>query len=188
MPGKPIRRVVTGTTPDGRAVIASDERIAPDTIAMMPGAGFANIWGGDEPPTLPATGEKPHYVTWFPPATGYRVEQITIPPAATPAPHGIDMKEAAADMERKLPGLLDHMDPKHPGMHQTDTIDFVYVISGRCLVELDGGASIDLNTGDLLVQNGTRHAWRVPYDEPCTVLSISIGATVNAPTPKAPAT
>ena len=28
----------------------------------------------------------------------------------------------------------------------------------------------------VVVQNGVRHAWRVPYDEPCTVLSISLGA------------
>lgn len=71
------------------------------------------------------------------------------------------------------------MDPKHPGMHRTDTIDVVYVMSGRCVVELEGGETTELGPGDILIQNGTRHAWRVPYDEPCTVLSISGGAARN---------
>jgi hypothetical protein len=30
--------------------------------------------------------------------------------------------------------------------------------------------------GDIVIQNGTRHPWRVPYDDPCTVLSIRLGA------------
>ena len=183
MAGAPIRRVVTGTTSEGKAIIASDEVIEGETIAMMPGAAFAGIWGSDTPPVLPTTGNEPAHTSWFPPATGYRVQQIVIPPSATPPPPGVDMAEAAAEAERKLPGLLAHMDPKHPGMHKTETIDFVYVMSGRCVVELEGGATTKLGPGDILIQNGTRHAWRVPYDEPCTVLSISIGApATDAPT------
>lgn len=179
MSGLKIRRVVTGTSPDGKAMIASDTVLESDGIAMMPGAGFVSIWGADGPQTLPTSGAKPDYSTWFPPAAGYRVEQITIPPSSTPPTPGLDMAEAAAEMNRKLPGLLEHMDPKHPGMHRTDTIDVVYVMSGRCVVELEGGETTDLGPGDILIQNGTRHAWRVPYDEPCTVLSISVGAARN---------
>ncbi|MCB1489398.1 MAG: cupin domain-containing protein [Bauldia sp.] len=177
MAGRTIRRVVTGTTAEGRTAFVSDTVLETDTIAMMPDAGFTGIWGADTPPTLPTDGTKPDYGTWFPPAAGYRVEMITIPPASTPAPADLDTAAAAAEMEKKLPGLLGHMDPHHPGMHQTDTIDFVYVTSGRCVVELDSGDRTELGPGDILIQNGTRHAWRVPFEEPCTVLSISVGAT-----------
>jgi hypothetical protein len=109
MAGKSIRRVVTGTNADGRAVIASDTVLEADGVAMMPGAGFVSLWGDDQPPTLPTAGDRPGYNTWFPPPGGYRVEQITIPPSSTPAPAGLDMAAAAAEMEKKLPGLLGHM-------------------------------------------------------------------------------
>jgi hypothetical protein len=176
MPGRAIRRVVTGVSPEGKTVIASDTVLDPAGIAMMPGAGFTDIWGSDRSPTLPATGDKPAYRDWFPPSAGYRVQEITIPPASAHPPADLDMAAAAAEMEQKVPGLLGHMDPKHPGMHRTDTVDFVYVASGRCVLELEDGTKSELGPGDIVIQNGTRHAWRVPYDEPCTVLSISIGA------------
>ena len=76
-----------------------------------------------------------------------------------------------------MPGLIDVMEPDHPGMHRTDSIDFVYVLSGRCIMVLDDDTRLDLNTGDTVIQNGTRHGWRVPYDEPCRLLCISVGAT-----------
>lgn len=171
-----MRRIVTGTDAGGKAAIVSDSEITADTLALMPGAGFLSIWGGDAAPTLPSDGAVPKPGTWFPPATGYRVQMITIPPAGAAPPAGLDMTAALAEANAKVPGLMDRMDPDNPGMHQTDTIDFVYVVSGRCVLELADGDRTDVNAGDIVVQNGTRHAWRVPHDEPCTVLSISIGA------------
>lgn len=175
MPAQSIRCVVTGTTAEGKAVIASDTTTDPDGIAMMPGASFASIWGSDRPPALPTDGARPDYRTWLPPSGGYRVEQITIPPSSAHPPADLDMATAATEMEQKLPGLLGHMDPDHPGMHKTATVDIVYVVSGRCVLELESGEKSELNPGDVVIQNGTRHAWRVPYDEPCTVLSVSLG-------------
>ncbi len=62
------------------------------------------------------------------------------------------------------------MEPDHPGMHRTDSIDFVYVVSGRVIMVLDDDKTVDLEAGDTVIQNGTRHGWRVPYDEPCRLL------------------
>ncbi len=178
MPG--MRRVVTGYGPDGKEIIASDAIVEPLTIGLMPGAEFISLWGNDAPAVYPDSGAPPPYATWFPKAGGFRVEEITIPPDSSHPPANIDMTAAAAETEKKLPGLLAHLDPAHPGMHRTDTTDFVYVLSGRCILELNGGARAELVAGDSVVQNGTRHAWRVPYPEPCRVLSISIGAIRKA--------
>lgn len=172
-----MRRVVTGTDRDGKAVIVSDSTIPPQTIGLMPGAAFLSIWGADTPPCLPNDGSPPTATDWFPPAPGYRVQEITIPPGASHPAATLDVAAALAEANAKLPGLIGHMDPANPGMHRTDTVDFVYVLSGRCVLELDGGAKTVLSPGDIVVQNGVRHAWRVPYDEPCRVLSISLGAT-----------
>ena len=172
-----MRRVVTGTSQEGKSVVVSDGVVKPLTPVLMPGAEFFYLWGDDRLPSFPDDGVEPPYRTWFPPAGGYRFEVITIPPDATPKPPGIDMAAAVSDAERELPGLLDVMDKNDPGMHRTDSIDFVYVLSGRCLMRLDDGVTVALNPGDTVIQNGTRHGWRVPDDEPCRLLCLSIGGT-----------
>lgn len=172
-----MRVVVAGTGPDGNDIVASDTAIPAVTVALMPGAEFVSLWGSDTPVALPNSGQRPPFTSWFPPAAGYRVEAITIPPDGSHPPAGTDMTAAGAEVERKLPGLIGAMDPKHPGMHRTDTVDFNYVLSGRCVVDLADGARIELSAGDALVMNGQRHAWRVPYAEPCRLLTFSVGAT-----------
>ena len=87
------------------------------------------------------------------------------------------MQAALAELEAALPGLYDHNEPDNPGMHTTVTIDFEYVVSGRVVLELDDGASVELGPGDTVVQNGTRHAWRNPFDETATLVVVLIGAT-----------
>jgi quercetin dioxygenase-like cupin family protein len=67
------------------------------------------------------------------------------------------------------------MDPKHPGMHQTNTIDLIYVTEGACMLVLDGGDEVTLRAGDVLVQTGPRHAWRNPNAKPCGLLTVSTG-------------
>jgi uncharacterized cupin superfamily protein len=57
-----------------------------------------------------------------------------------------------------LPGLVDVMDPKHPGWHSTETIDLLNVASGECTLKLDSGETVPLKVGDTLIQNGSRHA------------------------------
>jgi quercetin dioxygenase-like cupin family protein len=63
-----------------------------------------------------------------------------------------------------------------PGFHRTDTTDFGVLISGNLAVELDDGAEVLLSPGDVLVENGTRHRFRVAGDEPATMASLLIGA------------
>jgi uncharacterized cupin superfamily protein len=63
-----------------------------------------------------------------------------------------------------------------PGMHRTDSTDFGVLLSGNIVVELDDGAELMLSPGDVLVQNGTRHRWRVVGDVPATMAAFIIGA------------
>jgi mannose-6-phosphate isomerase-like protein (cupin superfamily) len=175
MAGDGIRRVVTGTSTEGKSVVVADGQVEPITPALMPGSEFFYFWGDNKPPSFPDEGAEPPYRSWFPPAGGYRFEIITIPPDSTRRPTGLDMAKATAEAERALPGLLDVMEKDDPGMHRTDSIDFVTVLSGRCLMRLDDDVTVALNPGDTVIQNGTRHGWRVPYDEPCRLLCVSIG-------------
>jgi len=67
-------------------------------------------------------------------------------------------------------------DGDEPGMHTTDSTDFGVVLSGNLVLEVDDGAEVVLSPGDVVVQNGTRHRWRVVGDVPATMAAFFIGA------------
>ena len=174
-----IRRVVSGEV-GGKAKVVSDEIV---TAASLDGTSqLALIWSGDEAPRFPLSGEQPKTPVYFPTLGGYRFVIFTVPPEgeagaarARLAPEA--QAKSLADLEANIgTGLTDWMEPDHPGMHTTDTIDFEYVISGEVWLELDDGVEVHLRAGDTVVQNGTRHAWRNKGSKPCQMVVCLIGA------------
>jgi mannose-6-phosphate isomerase-like protein (cupin superfamily) len=172
-----IRRVVTGQTADGTSVFVSDEVQDPITLSLLPGAEFHRLWGSDAVVALPVDGQPPGPAAYFPPPGGFRVGYFSLAPESQGLPDDLDVGAALAEMATKLPGMADVMERDDPGMHQTDTVDFLTVVSGRVVLELDDGAERLLEPGDCVVQNGTRHAWRNRFDEPCVILVVLVGAT-----------
>ncbi|MFL6949617.1 MAG: cupin domain-containing protein, partial [Xanthobacteraceae bacterium] len=65
--------------------------------------------------------------------------------------------------------------PTHPFMHRTRTIDYAIVISGEIDMKLDE-EEIHLKQGDVLVQQGTNHAWINRSGRPCRVAFVLIDA------------
>ena len=59
--------------------------------------------------------------------------------------------------------------PDNPQMHVTDTIDYAIVVSGEIWMEMDDGAEVHLKQGDVVIQNGTKHAWRPRSPAPCVM-------------------
>jgi len=176
-----VRRVVTGHDARGKAVFASDRGVDGLTVALLPGAEFHRLWGGDEPPTFPDGGAPTPQPAYFPPVGGYRFGLFTVPPVGAEVPEGIDVEEALADVEANLPGLLSHVELDNPGMHTTDTIDFEVVLSGEVVLELDDGAETVLHPGDTVVQNGTRHRWLNRGVQPAVLAVFLIGAHRRTP-------
>lgn len=170
-----VRRVVTGHDNAGKAVFASDERVPPITLSLMPGAEFHRLWNSDAPQTYPDDGSEPGGPQYFPEVGGFRFGMFTIPPEGE-ADYPDDMEAAAAEVEAKLPGMMAHMEMDDPGMHTTDTTDFEIVLSGQVVLELDDGAEVTLEPGDTVVQNGTRHRWRNPGTVPAVLGVVLIGA------------
>jgi mannose-6-phosphate isomerase-like protein (cupin superfamily) len=172
-----MRRVVTGQTGGGKSVFVSDDQIETIRLSLMPGLEFARVWGGDETASLPTDGTPPGATAFFPPERGFRFVFVTIPPEGSATlPEDLDVAGALAEVNEKLPGMLEHNEVENPGMHTTDTVDLDLVLSGEMDLELDDGAEVHLRPGDCVVQNGTRHAWRNRTPEPCTMLSILVGA------------
>lgn len=76
-------------------------------------------------------------------------------------------------------GIIGRMVTWRPGLeiprHTTRTLDFGIILSGRLELGLDTETRL-LGPGDVVVQRGTPHRWRVPGPEPCTMAVILIDA------------
>jgi hypothetical protein len=70
----------------------------------------------------------------------------------------------------RLPGLADHFEKEDPAMHRTNTVDYAVVFDSEMWLELDDGKIVHLKRGDVVVQNGTRHAWRNRGTNPVTII------------------
>ena len=175
-----VRRIVTGQAASGAAVVVSDERVAPLTVGLMPGAEFHALWGADAAFSLPTDGSEPEHKTWFPTADGFRFGLFTLGPASAQWPPDFDLAAALVELDERLPGMLDVLEPDEPGMHTTDTVDYCVVLSGQAQLELDDGQRVDVHAGDCVVQNGTRHRWHNLTDEPCVMAVALIGRARRA--------
>lgn len=177
---KKIRRVVTGHTPDRKSVFVSDD--APPRVVSISGMkdlSLTAVWATDHGMTaVPgSTDPTPAMTTFVPGEGGTRLYVTVFPPAGEGLEPGTDSGAVVAEMLSKLPGLAEAMEPDHPGMHTTDTVDYDIIISGELWLELDDGKEVRLGPGDIVVQNGTRHAWRNKAKEPCVMYSVLVGAS-----------
>ncbi|MFC4907048.1 cupin domain-containing protein [Actinomadura gamaensis] len=171
-----VRRVVTGHDAEGRSRVVDDREVEPITSELMPGCAFFRLWGRDERPAFPDDGTPRPAEAWYPPRDGSRFMINTVPPGElVPAP-GVDKAAALDELERRMPGAMAAGEPGAPGMHTTDSLDYVLVVSGEVVLELDDGEEAVLRAGDVVVQNGTRHAWHNRGAEPCTIVGVAIGA------------
>ncbi|PXX71430.1 hypothetical protein DFR70_101853 [Nocardia tenerifensis] len=176
MEHKHIRRVVTGHDASGKARIVDDDAVEPITTALLPGFAAYRLWGRDERPTFPDDGSPHRAEAWYPPRDGSRFMINTIPPGDARPPADLDTASALAELERRMPGAMAVQEPDGGGMHTTDSLDYVLVVSGEVTLELDDGELTVLRAGDVVVQNGTRHAWRNHGTETCTIVGVAIGA------------
>jgi len=173
--------VVTGQTKSGKSLIVSQAPMQPITAGLMPGYEFFRLWGDDSHPVLPSDGSPRVKQEWFPQNDGFRFAMFTVPPASSvktaPTPSQAELQE----VRQKLPGMLEVLEPDHPGMHTTDSVDFDVVVFGEIVLEVDDGAEVVLKAGDCVIQNGTRHAWHNRSSEKCVIASCLIGAERQKP-------
>lgn len=66
--------------------------------------------------------------------------------------------------------LLFTAEPGKPSAwHATNSIDYVAVLKGRVVLELEAGG-VELSAGDLVVDRGVTHSWRAVGEEPAVML------------------
>ena len=72
--------------------------------------------------------------------------------------HGMSIDARARALGTDLVEAHAASDGQHPGMHATNTLDFLVVLSGKITLLLQTG-EVTLHVGDTLVDRGVMHAW-----------------------------
>ena len=173
-----VRRVVTGHSA-GKSIVTSDSP-TPRTrdFVSVPGMASALIWLTPATPTVPHGGPDAisRQTAYVPPLGETRLMVVTFPPDAVMMRHGFDPAAAGKEYMEEIPDLAATFELDNPGMHTTDTVDYGIVLDGEVWLELDDGKQVHLKAHDVVVQNGTRHAWRNKSDKPVKIAFVLIGA------------
>ena len=170
------RRIVTGNV-NGKSVVQSDEPLKAYQFKTVPGYEHTLMWINPAIPDLSYEQRFDRYPdSIVPGAGGTSLHFVTFPPGSVFADPAFDAEAAQEEALVRLRGLADHFEKEDPGMHKTNTVDYAVVYDGEMWLELDDGETLHLNRGDVVVQNGTRHAWRNKGNKPVTTLFFLNGA------------
>jgi hypothetical protein len=172
------RRVVTGHDSSGRAVVISDGE-PPRSVHRTHLRGFADVMVWTTPAEIDlstASGDPTVTRTNWIPSPGETVALVvTFPPDAVFADPGFDPVAAREEHLAATPGLAELFEHDAPGMHTTPSVDYAAVLSGTLTLDLDDGRTTELNVGDVVVQNGVRHAWRNATSEQAVAFFVLVG-------------
>lgn len=149
------RRIVTGIE-NGRSTIIEDQQVE-NVIEHLPGLIISDIWNTQKmPASLDLETQIPN--TGFPqtPKNGTYFRYVSIPPD----------KDLGVEFKAGEP---------HPMMHQTQTLDYIIILSGELYLIMEEGETL-LKAGDIVIQRGTNHAWSNRSDEACIQLAVLIDA------------
>lgn len=165
------RVVVTGIGTDGRSTIVSD-RNSPTRI-VTPTFAVGDVWRMESvPTTVDADNASGANVVLSPPHGGLIVRTVAFPPDSEWKGTG-GYGEAMAAID----GADSYEEDKEiDGLHATDTVDVIVVISGELYAVLQD-AEVLLRQGDTLIQRGTKHAWSNRSDKPAIIAAMLVSAT-----------
>jgi mannose-6-phosphate isomerase-like protein (cupin superfamily) len=164
-----IRRIVTGIDGEGRSVFVSDG--PPPSTGTVINA----MWATDGTPVTPGDSDPVEGLGRFVPGAGGTVFYIVDMPPGTA---GVDDVSDESGEDVALPGGFEgaFKPDDRPGMHITDTVDYVYIVAGEVWLEMDDGTETLVRAGDVVIQDGARHAWHNRTSEPVRFLSVHVGA------------
>ena len=172
-----IRRVVTGHDKSGKAVVLKDAA-AVHVVNVPGGITDTLLWVNDSTPAKlhddQDQGERDVGIP--PPAGGAIFRTVEFPPEKDAPPQDAAALQARISGHGPAQGPA----PRHPGMHRTRSIDYAVVIEGEIDMLLDD-SEVHLRAGDVLVQQGTNHAWVNRGDKPCLIAFILIDAEHEGP-------
>lgn len=175
---KSFRRIVTGHDANGKAIIISDAPPVHTQLVGGPGGPtFFEVWHTLETPAvIGMRPEEPEEMGLVlpPPKSGTRIRVIEFPP------EGEEIRKlSSADAAAKFKSMGDEKastsgdTAPHPLMHRTKTVDYGIVLEGEITLVLDKDEAT-IQAGDIIIQNGTNHAWANRSGKTCRMVFILI--------------
>jgi len=168
---KPVRRVVTGHDSGGKAVVVIDGE-APNRRVRQTGIVSTLLWVTDETPAdISGNADRAaREIGVPPPPCGSILRVVDFPPESTGGTK-VDNAAILREMGVAAGGAPVH----HAHMHRTRSIDYAIVLSGEIDMLLDD-SQVHLKAGDVLVQQGTNHAWVNNGSDVCRIAFVLIDA------------
>ena len=173
---RPMRRVVTGHTAEGKSIFLTDGPSAHVLeLEAVPGLALTDLWLTDRAPAGGNTGmadPAARPVVLEPPSRGTIFRVVDFPPER---PGGTPPDRSKLFGAMGAAHAMDSSAARHPAMHRTSTVDYALVIDGEIWALMDEGEVL-LRAGDCLIQRGTNHAWSNRSDRPCRVAFVLVSA------------
>jgi mannose-6-phosphate isomerase-like protein (cupin superfamily) len=168
-----MRRVVTGHDGHGKAVVLFD---GPPRNVRHRASGIVSTlaWVTDETPAdVAGTADRAdRNIGVAPPPSGSILRIVDFPPVAA----GPAVDHATVVREMGLAHMAaDDAPPRHAFTHRTRSIDYAIVLAGEIDMLLDD-SEVHLKAGDIVVQQGTNHAWVNNGTIPCRIAFVLIDA------------
>jgi hypothetical protein len=172
-----LRRIITAVNAAGKSFVAHDGPPDP-ALEFATGTGLYEIWtdaGGELDRQSTANFDTgPVHLT--PPPGGVKLRWTILAPEAP----GTVRADSVKFYDKAFASIGAHGDrpdtTRHPGMHLTQTIDFVIIVEGKVRLILDEGDRL-LGPGDVVVQRGTNHAWVCESETPAVFVAVLIDKT-----------
>jgi mannose-6-phosphate isomerase-like protein (cupin superfamily) len=176
-----MRRVLVANI-DGMSQVIEDGP-APRSKSAVHTPGFSNtlLWTTVPQQTMEFDGTDPTISasTFVPGPGGTSMLVLTLPPIVSRQELPFNAQKRAAEHATISPGITGLMEPDHPGMHTTPSVDYDVVLEGTLHLELTKG-EVELHAGDVVIQHGTRHAWRNRSNQVAKLLVVFVGAAPGA--------
>ena len=131
-----VRRVVTGHDANGKAVVASDERLSAVSRRIGANVTGCEMWSTDRMP----------------------VDNSAEAAAAQRA--GFVKRYNYVGSGEGTTFRITEWAPGHARFtHRTETVDYAILLSGEIDLELENNEVVHLKPGDVVIQRGTTHTW-----------------------------
>jgi len=179
LPG--VRKVITGYDASGKSIFVEDAVVPARANPHRPGMRSRHVWATGRIPVPvddPDRAGEVHGI--MPPEGGSVLHIIDYPPEPGDPAEREEMLRAMVEHVKKAGtqperGVRRSPEGPHPGMHETDTIDYALILSGEIYAIMDEGEKL-LKAGDVLIQRGTPHAWSNRSGEYCRVAFVLVQA------------
>jgi mannose-6-phosphate isomerase-like protein (cupin superfamily) len=170
-----VRRVVTVVDDDGKAVVLLDGDNPHKMVRPNRSSVSRMLWMTDRSPAaMSGTADRAAVKVGIAPPAGGSIFRIVEFPPITPEIESLDPNHMQSGLAAHAPKR--GLPPRHPLMHRTRTVDYAIVMEGEIDMLLDD-SEIHLEAGDVLIQQGTNHAWVNRGTEPCRIAFVLIDAT-----------